>query len=245
MLVYENGNYAEMYKEHSVFDPNLGYPHSHVEWKVGDTGCMADGTTSKLAKKTVARHAVTKKRYVLVTSSGLYYANGILMGLWPSTKYNILSTEAFSIGLPDEILNEFKREGELNDRSNLLEVNPTFISRSKTIQATIQRLTTEIDEAKKNLTDSDYLVSKFTEGLISAAEWIKIKLNRANWRTLISNDEGPLETAKQQLEALKAEIKGDNPTLAQIYAESVTKANEMLPTLKQWLAERDKLEEIE
>lgn len=242
VLVYENGNYAEMYQEHSIYDTALGYPHSHKEWNVGDEGLMVDGP-SKLIRKTTSRHAIIKERFVLVTSTGLYYANGILMGIWPSTKYNITKHSCYSLNLPDDILNEFKREGELNDRSNTLEINPDFMKRSKTLQTTIYNLSKEIEDCKKNLFDTDYIVTKFTEGLISAAEWLKSKASRANWRNLINQDEGPLAEAREQLEALKQQIKGDNPSLKDIYWESVTKANEMLPAFQEWFENWQKPEE--
>ena len=242
VLVYENGNYAEMYQEHSIYDTALGYPHSHKEWKVGDEGLMVDGP-SKLIRKTTSRHAIIKERFVLVTSTGLYYANGILMGIWPSTKYNITKHSCYGLNLPDAILNEFKREGELNDMSNTLEINPDFLSRSKTLQTTIYNLSKEIEDCKKNLLDTDYIVTKFTEGLISAAEWLKSKASRANWRSLINKDEGPLAEAIEQLEALKQQIKGDNPSLKDIYWESVTKANEMLPAFQEWFENWQKPEE--
>ncbi len=242
VLVYENGNYAEMYQEHSIYDTALGYPHSHKEWNVGDEGLMVDGP-SKLIRKTTSRHAIIKERFVLVTSTGLYYANGILMGIWPSTKYNITKHSCYGLNLPDAILNEFKREGELNDRSNTLEINPDFLSRSKTLQTTIYNLSKEIEDCKKNLLDTDYIVTKFTEGLISAAEWLKSKASRANWRSLINKDEGPLAEAIEQLEALKQQIKGDNPSLKDIYWESVTKANEMLPAFQEWFENWQKPEE--
>lgn len=242
VLVYENGNYAEMYQEHSIYDTALGYPHSHKEWNVGDEGLMVDGP-SRLIRKTTSRHAIIKERFVLVTSTGLYYANGILMGIWPSTKYNITKHSCYGLNLPDAILNEFKREGELNDRSNTLEINPDFLSRSKTLQTTIYNLSKEIEDCKKNLLDTDYIVTKFTEGLISAAEWLKSKASRANWRSLINKDEGPLAEAMEQLEALKQQIKGDNPSLKDIYWESVTKANEMLPAFQEWFENWQKPEE--
>lgn len=242
VLVYENGNYAEMYQEHSIYDTALGYPHSHKEWNVGDEGLMVDGP-SKLIRKTTSRHAIIKERFVLVTSTGLYYANGILMGIWPSTKYNITKHACYGLNLPDDILNEFKREGELNDRSNTLEINPDFLKRSKTLQTTIYNLSKEIEDCKKNLLDTDYIVTKFTEGLISAAEWLKSKASRANWRSLINKDEGPLAEAIEQLEALKQQIKGDNPSLKDIYWESVTKGNEMLPAFQEWFENWQKPEE--
>lgn len=245
VLIFENGNYAELFKEHSIYNVELGYPCSHKEWKVGDIGLMVDGNQSALARITTSRHAIVKQRYVLCTTTGLYFANGILMGIWPSTKYNIVTRPCYNLELPDDILSKFKVWGEANDRSNLLEVNPEFISRSKTIQSTIHRLTKEIEDCKKNLLDTDYVVTKFTEGLISATEWAKSKIKRANWRTMINDDEGPLETAKQQLEKLKAEIKGNNPSLKDIYWGSVTEAISMLPDFQQWFAERSKTEEFE
>ena len=244
VFIFDNGNVAEMFQEHSVYDVNLGYPHSHKEWKVGDVGLMADGEQSALARITTARHAIIKQRYVLCVSTGLYYANGILMGIWSSTKYNIVSRPCYNLNLPDKILNEFKRCGEMNDKANLLEINPDYIKQAKPIQQTIHRLSTEIEEAKKNLTDTDYLVAKFTEGLISTAEWLKSKASRANWRTIINNDESPLAEAKEQLENLKARIKGQVPTLKDNYWESVNESNKLLPEFKAWYVEWSKSDEI-
>lgn len=240
VFIFDNGNVAEMFQEHSVYDVNLGYPHSHKEWKVGDVGLMADGEQSALARITTARHAIIKQRYVLCVSTGLYYANGILMGIWSSTKYNIVSRPCYNLNLPDKILNEFKRCGEMNDKANLLEINPDFIKQSKSIQQTIHRLSTEIEEAKKNLLDTDYLVAKFTEGLISTAEWLKSKASRANWRLIVNNNEAPLAEAKEQLENLKARIKGQVPSLKENYWESVAESDKLLPEFKAWYAEWSK-----
>jgi len=92
-----------------------------------------------------------------------------------------------------------------------------------------------IDEAKKNLADTDYLVNKFTEGVLSALEWLQAKRDRAAWRDTVNTQEGLLADIETQLAAIKARFKTSDTSVKDRFEQFSAQDNALLAEYRDWL----------
>ena len=105
------------------------------------------------------------------------------------------------INIPDDIKEVWMEDcTEYNAYNNYLS-DPTFFDEIKEINRTVARHEISIKQNRKSLFDTDYLVNKFTEGVLDLSEWKKAKENRSSWRKAINDSEAILSDAKEKLKA--------------------------------------------
>ena len=89
----------------------------------------------------------------------------------------------------------------------------------------------KVDDNKKLLADTDYVVAKYTEGLIDETSWTKSQNQRSSWRTLVNEGEESLAKAKVRYESLKSQHKASQ-TREERFNEAVARDNACLQLLK-------------
>jgi len=154
-----------------------------------------DGATTKVIRKyswVTCEKAVG--RYMLLTSNGLFFANGLLKGSPSNAIYNFFDSRR--INVPDYIESIFSEVNKkLAEFDNGLEddhVDPEILVQ-------IEEKWAIIHEAKEYLNRTDYKGRKFEEGALSEEEWIPIKNERAAKRALINQNEELITELRKSL----------------------------------------------
>ena len=96
-----------------------------------------------------------------------------------------------------------------------------------------------IADMKQKLADSDYIVQKFTEGLVGATEWLKSKTERASWRSSINEAEPLLTKVSNEIASLRRSFSSgyasDREAWPSITAQAAAWDNEAIDVYREWL----------
>ena len=163
-----------------------------------------------------------------------YYANGVLNAQSLTKPYDYFSGLSFLI--PKSYLEALKANYDSSVSINQFKSSREY---NKKLAPLVKELKTQenlLTKNKKLLADTDYIVSKFTEGLISTTEWLKAKADRAGWRKIVNTAEEAYTTAKQRYDSLKDQYK-PTTTKRERYNAAVARCNACLDDLKKFYAE--------
>lgn len=236
--LFDNGSYIVTYGQHSVYNKTLGHPTDISKFRIGDETYDAEGNVITYAgNMRYYDRSTDVAHYDINTSNNLYFANGILNGKNVFAKYRYMRREEMDI--PDSILAVLNRQETANKPAIGYETDSNYF---RAIAAKLKEKSTiakRIEEAKQKLADSDYLVAKFTEGLINTVDWLKAKAERSNWRTAINNDEPLLEAADKAIAAIKAKYQTDNSSVKDRFELFSAWDNAALEYYREWLVEKE------
>ena len=175
---FEDGSFLTIFGDHLLYSANEGTARINTAWEPGWTGINANGEPVTFIGTEDVSGVGHKRHYDLHSSNKLYYANGILNAQSLTSDY----TRFFNPEWPESYKAALKEDYDISVAINQHKINRTVGAQMVPILKELKKQKRLLDENKKLLADSDYLVAKFTEGLISATEWIKAKASRASWR---------------------------------------------------------------
>lgn len=237
--LFDDGSYIVTYGVHMVYNKTKGYPIDIAEFEVGDTTINSKGETITYVGK--LRYRVRKKNsvsyYALTTSNNLYFAGGVLNGMTVFAKYR--AAEYDGLEIPDE-LNEICKEEEKiisdaagfgTDEHYLQEISAAFKQKNE--------LTKRIAQAKQRLNDTDYIVQKFTEGLISTTDWSYSKLERESYRQIINDSEPLLQEANDMIKGIQGKYHTSFKGKKARFKSYCALDNAAFDIYKQWLHKGD------
>lgn len=185
---FSNGKYITAYKVHGIYNKKWGTIADIQDLNQDATLISSNNeAVSYCHKDRTEIPGTAKKRYNLISSNNLYFANDILLGHKPFRKNQFISRK--KIQIPLDIKEVWDQDVQDYDAFNLATVSSNFneeIKEINTIRIEKQRL---IQKNKKLLNDSDYKNQKRVEGLIEDAEWEEYKKQRASWRKEINDNE--------------------------------------------------------
>lgn len=105
---FSNGNSAHIYIKHGFYNARTGCVQNLKEITDEDMLLDINGEVVTCARIDTEHFDVPKKRYNLITSNNLYYADNVLLGHSPWFKYKLIQKRNYTI--PDDILKLFKRD---------------------------------------------------------------------------------------------------------------------------------------
>lgn len=88
-LIFDDGNYIEFFGYHSIYSATDGRLKYYKHLNTGDKVQYTDSQHELIARQTVG-HDDKQRHYMLISSNNYYFANGILLGHFPNTKWQAL-----------------------------------------------------------------------------------------------------------------------------------------------------------
>ena len=138
--------------------------------------------------------------------------------------------------VPDEIRAVWQADTDAyNAYSGFLD-NPAYHAEIAAAYSNLAKAVHHIKVNKKRLSDSDYKVQKFTEGLLTLAEWAEAKAKRAAWRKEVNDNEALRDTAKATVDAIIAKYRGGKTPRA-IFEECCARDNALFETVKAYFTQ--------
>ena len=233
---FEDGSYLTIFGGHLVYSANQGIARHIKHFEPGWTSITPECKETAFIGSESVDNVGHKRHYDLHSSNKLYFANGILNGQSLTLDYARYRDKDF----PEEYLQALKADYDAGYNINKFktdkEVGATLVPILKELKAQKKVM----DDNKKRLADSDYLVAKFTEGLISAAEWLKAKAERAGWRSAVNKAEPLYAAAQERYDAFKDKYKAPN-TKRERFNAAVARDNVCLEVLKAYYKSKNEL----
>ena len=228
---FEDGSFLTIFGDHLLYSANEGTARINTAWEPGWTGINANGEEVAFIGTEDVSGVGHKRHYDLHSSNKLYYANGILNAQSLTSDY----TRFFNPEWPESYKAALKEDYDISVAVNQHKTNHKVGAQMVPILKELKKQKRLMDDNKKLLADSDYIVSKFTEGLISAAEWLKAKANRAGWRQLVNDAETAYNAAKARYNQFKSQF-NPSTTRSERFAAAVARDNACLNDLKAYYA---------
>ena len=197
---FSNGSHLTIYGLHGFYNSKSGAPKDIQKITRDDRLITLNGDEIQWAGSREMRYSGEKKRrYNIVTSNNLYFANGILLGSRAPTKLQFAIDRHMS--LPEDIRAVWQKDcDDYNAYESFIDT-PEFYREVAEDYQELAKANNIIKVNKKRLADSDYKVQKYTEGLIDDAEWKESKDKRALWRKQINDNEEAVKVHKERVDA--------------------------------------------
>lgn len=231
---FTNGKHLTVYGMHGIYNKRSGVTKDMRELKAKDEiVTLSDGVVQWAAKRTVYFGGEKKRRYNIVTSNNLYFANGILLGSRPYNKLQyVLDRE---IELSDEIRTAWEADVSVYALHNAVLNNPAFYSEVNDDYVVYAAAKRTIETAKQSLCDTDYKAQKYVEGALDDAEWQEVKAKRAKWREEVNEAEAVVKEKFAIIRATLRKYRGGKSSRA-IFEECCTRDNALFDTVKAYFA---------
>ena len=232
---FANGKHLTIYGLHGFYDKRSGATKDIQTITMDDKPVDISGTETQLiTSRELLFHGEKKRRYNVITSNNLYFANGILLGSKPFSRMQYLIDRGLTV--PDEIRAVWQADTDAyNAYSGFLD-NPAYHAEIAAAYSNLAKAVHHIKVNKKRLSDSDYKVQKFTEGLLTLAEWAEAKAKRAAWRKEVNDNEALRDTAKATVDAIIAKYRGGKTPRA-IFEECCARDNALFETVKAYFTQ--------
>lgn len=232
---FANGKHLTIYGLHGFYDKRSGATKDIQTITMDDKPVDISGVETQLiTSRELLFHGEKKRRYNVITSNNLYFANGILLGSKPFSRMQYVIDRNLTV--PDEIRAVWQADTDAyNAYSGFLD-NPAYHAEIAAAYSNLAKAVHHIKVNKKRLADSDYKVQKFTEGLLTLAEWAEAKAKRAAWRKEVNENEALRDTAKAAVDAIVAKYRGGKTPRA-IFEECCTRDNALFETVKAYFTQ--------
>lgn len=185
---FTNGKHLTVYGMHGIYNKRSGVTKDMRELKAKDEiVTLSDGVVQWAAKRTVYFSGSKKRRYNLVTSNNLYFANGILLGSRPYNKLQFAIDR--KIPLSEEICAAWQTDIDVYNAHNAVLNSPEFYAEVNADYVAYAAAKRAIEDAKQSLCDTDYKAQKYVEGALDDEEWQTVKKQRAAWRQTVNESE--------------------------------------------------------
>lgn len=204
---FDNGTVLYTHDVHRVYVPTeTASPCRDIRHIEDGTLCLDEnGNTVAFADRIGYNSGYAVGYYNIISSCGLYFANGIMNANHPGTKAVQLSKVGIEIPENIKVVWDKDVEGCNNTWTN----NPEYQKESAELLHQIATHDKAIRMAKARLNETDYINMKHSEGLIDEETWESAKREREAWREIINTNEGPLAEKRVQLKAIRDKYKPD------------------------------------
>lgn len=233
---FDDGSFLSIFGKHCIYSADEGTARGVDYWEPGWKTIAADGKEVMYIGSENVHNAGRKRHFDLHSSNKLYFANGILNAQSLTLDYPMYKDDGF----PEEYIAALKADFDSSANLHTHQFDKKTGSILAPILKELKAQKKVMDDNKKRLADSDYLVAKFTEGLISAAEWLKAKAERAGWRSAVNKAEPLYAAAEERYNAFKAKYKAPN-TKRERFNAAVARDNACLDALKAYYKSKNEL----
>jgi|GEM_PF-1699636 len=235
---FSDGRYLTIYGQHSIYNKSSGTTKDIRKSNRNDRIVNIDGELVQwCATHDMFHHGEKKRRYNIVTSNNLYFANGILLGHKPFSKLQRVLDAHITVS--EEIRAVWQRDCDDYNNYNAFLRSPEFHAEMKAPNQDRARAEHIIAVNKKRLADSDYKAQKHVEGLLTDAEWSAAKNQRAVWRKEINDNETALEENSKCCREIVAKYRGGKSSRA-IFEDCCARDNALFETVKAYFAPKNK-----
>ena len=198
---FEDGRALVAFGTHFIYDTVEG---SYIDIQAINRNRKVlniDGNAVSWAgKRGVHYHGKRKKRYNLISSNNLYFANGILAANTPSNKLEYIEDWGKGI-LEPEIRTVWEQDCDDYNTITAVTGDLAVYEELRDVYGAYTEAQHQINLNKKKLNDSDYKAHKRIELSLPDEEWETFKKDRQDWRDKINENEAKLAQAHQQIEA--------------------------------------------
>ena len=230
---FENGKYLTVYGVHGFYANDLGYVKNIQD--ITKTNELIDedlNTTYLIVKRKMPLRDKPRSRYMIISSNNLYFANGILLGHspWNKGQYCI----KYGVEVPEAIREIYQSEINAYNGYDSFINTPEYHAEISEQYAKLANAVNEIKIYKDKLTATDYKVQKYTEGVLSEAEWQEAKAKRAAWRQAVNDNERLRDESRKLVDnIIKKYRKG--VTMKQLFEDACIKDNATFEAVKNYL----------
>lgn len=232
---FDDGSFVTIFGKHCLYNSDMGTARGVDFWEPGWKCINSSGEEITYIGSEDITHVGRKRHFDLRSSNMLYFANGVLNANALTANNMLVKRSGFEF--PQSYLDAIQEDADSSARLNTFKFDKTIGSRLVPILKELREQKKILDDNKKLLADTDYIVAKFTEGLISTVEWLKAKADRAGWRTLVNKAEEAYNTAKTRYDAFKDQYKPTS-THRERFNAAVARDNACLEALKTYYANR-------
>lgn len=227
---FSDGRFLTVYGQHGIYNAASGTTKDIQGLNRNDKIVNIDGETVQwTGTRQMFYHGAKKRRYNLVTSNNLYFANGILLGHKPFSKLQRVLDAHVTVS--EEIVEVWQSDCDDYNRYNAFLVSPEFHAEMKEASQNRARAEHIIAVNKKRLADSDYKAQKYVEGVLDESEWSEAKGKRAAWRKEIGDNEAVFEESRKRCEEIVLKYRGDT-TARSMFEACCTRDNAIFDAVK-------------
>lgn len=235
---FDDGSFVTIFGKHCLYNSDMGTARGVDFWEPGWKCINSSGEEITYIGSEDITHVGRKRHFDLRSSNMLYFANGVLNANALTANNMLVKRSGFEF--PQSYLDAIQEDADSSARLNTFKFDKTIGSRLVPILKEMREQKKILDDNKKLLADTDYIVAKFTEGLISTVEWLKAKADRAGWRTLVNKAEEAYNTAKTRYDAFKDQYKPTS-THRERFNAAVARDNACLDVLKAYYKSKNDL----
>lgn len=181
-------------------------------------------------KRVVVYHGRRRKRYNLISSNNLYFANGILLGNKPFDKLEYLHD--FNKPMSAEVVKIWKQDCEDYNAVTATPADASAYLELKDVYKEYAEAQNQIAVNKRRLDDSDYKSIKRSENLIGDEEWEVISKDRQKWRDTINENEVKYNELRAKIDAAWAARRPENWTGRSLFEGCFTRDNDAFALVK-------------
>ena len=229
---FENGSHLTVYGIHGFYANDLGYV-KNIQDIVKKNELIDENlnTTYLIVKRKMPIRDSFRSRYMIISSNNLYFANGILLGHspWVKGQYCI----KYNKEVPEALRTLYQSEIDAYNGYDSFIDTPEYHAEISEQYAKLANAVNEIKIYKDKLTATDYKVQKYTEGVLSEAEWQEAKAKRAAWRKAVNDNEQLRDESRKMVNSIIKKYR-NGVTMRQLFEESCTKDNASFETIKNY-----------
>lgn len=231
VYTFDDGNFLTVYSRHSVYTENYGRP-ANIENITRDwTLRNIDGETTKL--QTIEDYPIrsgVKRRYSLLTSNNMYFANGILIAFSPHIKAT--RVKGYAIRTSPEALNTWKQEVVEYDKQTSFRIKPEYNKEVAPFRKLYADAKAIVDKDKARLSELDYKNCKYVEGKLTEEEWVQVCEEKESLRAEINEYQPIMDTNRREMIKIANKYKDTNLSLKEMFEYCCTLDNGLYDTLK-------------
>ena len=159
VYAFSDGNTLTVFEKHGIYNAKKGYPVGIQNIDRADRFLNINNETIQWTQTSFVKyHGYKKRRFSLLTTSNLYYANNILIGNSGYVKLEYFDNRKLTDTLPQEILTVWEADAQQYDDYTNFKNNPDFNQEAKELLNQKARANSIITNNKKRLDRTDYKV---------------------------------------------------------------------------------------
>ena len=202
--VFSDGKQLNVYGDQRIWREDDSEYRYLSEFKIGEHTRDVNGNVIELVKVNYVTPNAPVKHIYLITDNCKYNVSGIMTAISEETKYDNLLLKRNKQYCPDEEQMHQMAKRVWRKRLNRTPwENPLGVRQINKEKDGITVKTIEIDSLKKYLNDTDYIVMKHAEGVLSDEEFEYKKGKRQEARDQINNLEDLVSQHENKIEEIK------------------------------------------
>ena len=202
--VFSDGKQLNVYGDQRIWREEDSEYRYLSEFKIGEHTRDVNGNVIELVKVNYVTLNEPVKHIYLITDNCKYNVSGIMTAISEETKYNnLLLTKNKQYRPDEEQMHQMAKRVWRKRFSRTPWENPLGIRQINNEKDGITVKTVEINSLKKYLNDTDYIVMKHTEGVLSDEEFECKKKERQEARDQINNLEDLVLRHENKIEEIK------------------------------------------